>query len=105
MHIYIHTHTHTHSDILAIKKKNEIFPFVTTWVDLEKKVEVTQLCLTLSDSMNCSPPGSSVHGILQATVLEWVALPFSRGSSAPGIEPWSPTMQVYSLLSVPPGKP
>ena len=40
-----------------------------------------QLCLTLCDPMNHSLPGSSVHGILQARILEWVAIPFSRGSS------------------------
>ena len=45
------------------------------------KVLVAQLCLTLCDTMDCSPPGSSVHGILQARILEWVAIPFSRGSS------------------------
>ena len=41
------------------------------------------LCLTLCDPMDHSPPGSSVHGILQARILEWVAMPFSRGSSRP----------------------
>ena len=41
------------------------------------------LCLTLCDPMDCSPPGSSVHGILQARTLEWVAMPSSRGSSWP----------------------
>ena len=40
-------------------------------------------CPTLYDPMDCSPPGSSVHGILQAKILEWVAMPFSRGSSRP----------------------
>ena len=40
-----------------------------------------QSCPTLWDPMDCSPPGSSVHGILQAGTLEWVAIPFSRGSS------------------------
>ena len=44
---------------------------------------VTQLCPTLCDPTDCSPPGSSVHGILQARLLEWVAVPFSRGSSRP----------------------
>ena len=44
---------------------------------------VTQLCLTLCDPVDCSPPGSSVHGILQARILEWVAMPSSRGSSKP----------------------
>ena len=42
-----------------------------------------QLCLTLCNSMDCSPPGSSVHGILQARILKWVAMPSSRGSSWP----------------------
>ena len=40
-----------------------------------------QWCLTLCDPMDCSPPGSSVHGILQAKILEWGAMPSSRGSS------------------------
>ena len=45
------------------------------------KVLVTQSCLTLCDPMDYSLPGSSAHGILQARILEWVAIPFSRGSS------------------------
>ena len=44
---------------------------------------VPQLCSTLYDIIDCSPPGSSVHGLLQARILEWVAIPFSRGSSWP----------------------
>ena len=44
---------------------------------------VTQSCLTLCDSMDCSPPGSSVHGILQAWIPEWAVISFSRGSSQP----------------------
>ena len=44
---------------------------------------VCSACLTLCDPVDCSPPGSSVHGILQATALEWVAVHFSRGSSWP----------------------
>ena len=65
---------------------------------------VAQSCLTLCDPMGCSPPGSSVHGILQA-ILEWVAIPFSRGSTRPRMEPWSPALQADSLASEPPGKP
>ena len=42
-----------------------------------------QLSLTLCDPMDCSPPGSSVHGLLQARILGWVAMPSSRGSSRP----------------------
>ena len=44
---------------------------------------VTQLCLTLCNPMVCSLPGSSVHGMFQARILEWVAMPFSRGSPQP----------------------
>ena len=44
---------------------------------------VAQLCPTLCDSLDCSPPGSSVHGIFQARILDWVAISFSRGSSWP----------------------
>ena len=46
-------------------------------------VLVAQSCLTLCDPMDCGPPGSSVHGIFQARILEWVAIPFSRGSFQP----------------------
>ena len=60
--------------------------------------------LTLFDPMDCSP-GSSVHGILQVRILEWVAMPSSRDLPNPGIEPRSPALQVDSLLSEPPGKP
>ena len=66
---------------------------------------VAQSCLTLCDPMDCSLPGSSVCGILQARILEWVAMPSSRGSSVPGIEPRSPALQAETLLSEPPGKP
>ena len=47
------------------------------------KVLVTQSCPTPYDPIDCHPPGSSVHGMLQARILEWVAIPFSRGSSWP----------------------
>ena len=47
------------------------------------KALVSKLCPTLCDPMDCSPPGSSVREILQASILEWVAIPFFRGSSQP----------------------
>ena len=62
---------------------------------------VAQLCPTLCNPIDCSPPGSSVHGILQARILESVAIPFSRGLS----QPRSSALQVDSLPSEPPGKP
>ena len=62
-----HTHTHT-----------SIYREICAVLGL-----VTQSCPTLSDAMDCSPPGSSVQGILQARILEWVAMSSSRGSSQP----------------------
>ena len=67
----------------------------------EAKVLVTQLCLTLGDPMDCGLQGSSVHGILQARILEWVAIPFFRGSSWPRDEPGSPASQADFLPSEP----
>ena len=49
-----------------------------------KYVLVTQSCPTVCDDMDCSPPASSVHSILQARILEWAAIPFSRGLSQSG---------------------
>ena len=48
---------------------------------VKSKREVAQLDPTLCNPMDCNPPGFSVHGILQARILEWVAISFSRGSS------------------------
>ena len=64
------------------------------------EVKVAQLCPTL-----CKPMDYTVHGILQARILEWVAFPFSRISSNPGIEPRSPTLQADSLPAEPQRKP
>ena len=69
------------------------------------KVKVShQSCPTLWDLMNCSPPGSSVHGILQARILEWVGChSLSPGDLPnPGIEPRSPSLLADSLPSKPP---
>ena len=68
----------------------------------KKKGLLAQSYLTLCDSMDCSLPGSSVHENVQARILEWVAMPFSRGSSHPRIELGSPTPRVDSLPSEPP---
>ena len=59
------------------------------------------LSRTLCDPMACSLPGSFIHGIFQATILEWVAISFSRESS----QPPSSALQVVALTSEPPGKP
>ena len=55
--------------------------FLLQCMKVKSESEVAQSCLTPSDPMDCSLPGSSVHGIFQAKVLEWVAISFSRGSS------------------------
>ena len=67
-----------------------------------------QLCLTLCDPMDCSPPGSSLQGISKARILERVAISFSRGSCQPGMEPESsasPTLAGGYFTTQPPGKP
>ena len=56
---------------------------VTVITAVKVKVLITQSYPTLYDPMDCSPTGSSVHGILQARILERVAMPFSRGASGP----------------------
>ena len=66
---------------------------------------VSQLCLTRCEPTDCNSPGSSVFGILQARILEWVAIPFSAGFPKPGVEPRSPALQADSLPSEPPRKP
>ena len=71
----------------------------------KKKVWVTQSCPTLYISMDYSQLVSSVHGILQARILECVAIPFSRGSSQPRDWTLSPALQVDSLPPELPGKP
>ena len=58
--------------------------------------KVLQSCPTFCDPMDYSPKGSFVHGILQARILEWVAMPSSRGCSDPGIGPVSPALQADS---------
>ena len=78
------------------------------WVSWEHAKSL-QSCPTLCDPMDCSSPGSSVHGILQARILEWVAVPSSRGSSPPRV--WTRISYVSCigrrvlLPRVSPGKP
>ena len=63
------------------EKSIELFLYHPFLVLVSVYVLVAQSCLTLCDPMDCGPPGSSVHGILQARILGWVAISFSRGSS------------------------
>ena len=73
-----------------------------------KKVKVTvlvnQSCLTLCDPIGCSPPGSSVHGFLQAIKLEWLAVLSPWDLQDPQIKSGSSALQADSLPPEPPGK-
>ena len=64
-----------------------------------------QSCPTLSDPMDFSPPGSSVHGIFQARILKQVAMPFSKGSLQLRIKPGSPVLAGGVSTTASPGKP
>ena len=114
--VYAYTHTHTHNGILLsqtffyIWQKPQNFTIHSNmdglwghyakWnkSDTERQIlyDVTyvcvlksfQSCLTLCDLMDCSLPGSSIHRILQASILEWVAMLYSRGSSRPKDGTW-----------------
>ena len=71
MYVYTHTHTHTRMCIYT-----HIHIYGVDGLDAKS-------CLTLWDPVDCSPPGSSLHWIFQARILEWVAIPYSTGSSWP----------------------
>ena len=70
---------------------------------MKSESEVAQSCLTLCNPTDSSPPGSTVHGTLQARILEWAAISFSRDLPDPGTEPGCPTLQADTLPCEPPG--
>ena len=75
------------------------------WAIAYVHAQSLQSCPTLWDLIDCSLPGSSVHGILQARILDWVAMPPLGNLPNPGIEPGSPALQADSLPTQPPAKP
>ena len=80
--------------------------FLLQCMKVKSESEVTQSCLTLRDPMDCSLPGSSIHGIFQARVLEWVPFSFPGDLLDLGIEPVSlvsPTLAGGLFTTVPPG--
>ena len=85
MHLNVHSSTYNSQDMQATQS--------------EKMSVVAQSCLTLCDPMDHNLPGSSVQGILQARILEWIAIPFSGDLPNPGIKPMYPTLQADSLPS------
>ena len=110
------------NNINVNRKDNDLFWLVVSWLLLRIKLTlkkflillecvcaciVSQSRLTLCDPMDCSPPGSSVHGILQARKLEWVAISCSRASSWPRDQNCVSVFTVLTvrfLNTVPPGK-
>ena len=74
---------HQHASLLKLLVYFNPHPMPRWKVKVKSESEVAQSCPTLCDPMDCSLPGSSVHEILQARILEWVAISFSRGSSRP----------------------
>ena len=85
------------------KKHRVLFHFKATGTFVQ--MLVTQSCPTLCDPIDYRPPGSSVHGIRQARILEWVAISFSGGLPKSGIKHCFLTLQADSLPTEPPGKP
>ena len=107
--------TFSHDDLLLILRVEEALTLTLTltlmcpwsavwWAGEKVNRLVAQLCLTLWPVYS-SLPGSSIHGIPQARILEWAVISFSRGSSWPGVEPGSFALQEDSLPFEPPGKP
>ena len=79
--------------------------FLLQCIKVKSESEVAQSCLTLRDPMDCSLPGSSVHGIFQARVLEWGAIAFSEVSIAsfrkdPSLSPLSHSLSVIEVLAI-----
>ena len=75
--------------------------FLLQCMKVKSESEVAQLCPTLSDPMDCSPPSSSVHGIFQARVLEWGAIAFSVPSLSKVIKTWRQSV-ILHLVRLPP---
>ena len=98
--IFPMAHKHT---LLGIHKEGSIFP-ACVCVCVCVCAVVTQSCPTLHP-MDCSPPGSSVHGTLHARILQWDAISFFRGSSQARDQTQYPALQANALPSELPGKP
>ena len=90
----------------SVKSSFFSLPSFAGWMQiLLQRTARPQLCPTLCNPMDCSLPGSSVHGILWARILAWTAMPSSRDLPKPGIKPWSPALQADFLPSEPRVKP
>ena len=84
---------------------SKFFFLVVCLVQACMHAKLLQLCLTLCDPMDCSPPGSSCLWNCPGKILEWISVPFSRGSSQPRVESGFPALQADFLPSKQLGKP
>ena len=75
---------HRHKPLVCFSTTSDLHGTKSTHIACSQSYSVSKLCLTLCNSMDCSPPASSVHGISQARILEWAAISFSGKSSRPG---------------------
>ena len=75
--------------------------FLLQWMKVKSESEVTQSCATLSDPMDCSLPGSSVHGVFQARVLEWGAIAFSNLAPDMSSNPPKVVLNSFFLTLIP----
>ena len=94
--------------IIRLGRIKKYFTASYFWTTVKRKKSESVSHSIMSKSchpMNCNPRGSSVHGVYQARILEWVAIPFSGDLPNTGIKPGSPALQADSLLFEPPGKP
>ena len=94
------------SPLMKLKKKNNIKKDIKSKVCMH--VKLLHLCTTLWDPMDCSPPGCSVHGILQARILEWIVISFAMRSSQPRDRTcvsWGSYIPGGLITAEPPGKP
>ena len=96
---------HSTKQVLGFFMLSIIYVCVCAYVHVKAICAWLQLCLTLCNPMDCSLPGSSVHGILQEEYWSGLPCPPPGDLPNPGIEPRTPTLQVDSLPSEPPGKP
>ena len=101
-HRHLHTLTNTHIRVYTPSRTHSPYTHTHTYrcSHMHKQVKGTQLCLT-----PCNPTDYTIHGIFQARILEWVAVPFSRGSSQPRYRTQVSSLWADSLPAEPPGKP
>ena len=93
-----------HVLVCFILVRKAVYPGDTLYLQCMLSCSIAQSCQTLCDLMDYSPPGSSVHGMLQARILEWVAIPFPKGSSRLR-DSAAPTLAGRFFTSEPPRKP